>query len=437
MSLFGNYTTRINACYQPRPVPGSRKIVFVAGAHHADVGGSLVLLDPQRVELDPKTGEDSFNSIEVLTPDVCFPEAPGWPASYFHSPWPLAENYYLVSFSFDPLPGMGPGEKRDTRTGLYYFDRFGNLELLYEDQEISCMYPIPLNPRPTPPIVPTLALPGAVDEGEFYLADIYRSLKPLPSNRPIRQLRIFQILPKTGSHVANQPRIGYANAENARLLLGTVPVAEDGSAYFRAPARKPLYFQAVDDQGRAVQGMRSAVYLQPGEKRGCVGCHESQTSAPMTRRTLSQTGPPARIAPGPEGTYPMCYLRLVQPIWDRRCITCHSGHNPKAKLDLTSAPSDPFVRSYTSLKPFVRWHEWGGDSISQIATRPGHQGADESPIVRILEDNNHGALTGLTETERRLIYLWLDANAPFYGVYQREAQVAQKKGEAIAPPALQ
>ena len=58
------------------------------------------------------------------------------------------------------------------------------------------------------------------------------------------------------------------------MLLGTVPVEADGSAYFRAPARKPLYFQAVDAGGRAVQGMRSVVYLQPGERRGCVGCHE-------------------------------------------------------------------------------------------------------------------------------------------------------------------
>src|SRR5690349_12456471 len=56
-SLFGNYTMRINACYQPKAIPGSDSIIFVAGAHHADVGGALVLLDPKRVALDPKSGE--------------------------------------------------------------------------------------------------------------------------------------------------------------------------------------------------------------------------------------------------------------------------------------------------------------------------------------------------------------------------------------------
>ena len=62
--------------------------------------------------------------------------------------------------------------------------------------------------------------------------------------------------------------MGHANAESARMLLGTVPVEVDGSAYFRVPARRPPYFQAVDAEGRAVQGMRSVTYLQPGDAVG-------------------------------------------------------------------------------------------------------------------------------------------------------------------------
>ena len=67
-----------------------------AGAHHADVGGALVLLDPRRVKLDPLTGEDGLDAIEELTPEVCFPESVGWPTSYFHSHWPLSEDCFLV-----------------------------------------------------------------------------------------------------------------------------------------------------------------------------------------------------------------------------------------------------------------------------------------------------------------------------------------------------
>jgi len=66
-------------------------------------------------------------------------------------------------------------------------------------------------------------------------------------------------------------------------VLGTVPVEADGSAYFRAPAGLPLNFQALDERGQAIQIMRSVTYLQPGETTGCVGCHESRTTAPPRR----------------------------------------------------------------------------------------------------------------------------------------------------------
>jgi hypothetical protein len=437
-SLFGNYTMKINACYQPRAIPGSEKLLFIAGAHHADVGGALVMLDPRKVQYEPETGEDSLNSIEVLTPEVCFPESTGWPKSYFHSPWPLSEIAMLVSFSFDPLPGMSSGEAKDTRTGLYYFDRFGNLELLCRAPEISSMYPIPLRARPQPPVIPSNVDLSAA-EGEFMLSDVRRSLFPMPEGRPVRELRVFQILPKGGSHLANDPRIGHANAENARMLLGTVPVEEDGSAYFRAPAGKPIYFQAVDAQGRAVQSMRSATYLQPGERRACIGCHEPPGAAVVGRTTLAMSREPSRLEPGPEGSQPLSFPLLVQPILDQHCVRCHDGtEGPgKSQLLLTSEPGKTFTRAYESLRPFLRWYEWGGESISQIATYPGQIGADASKLSAILDDKTHGAELNLKDSERRRIYLWLDANAPFYGSYDKQEQLAQREGKPLAPPEFQ
>ena len=434
--LFGNYTERINACYQPRAVPGSNKIVFVAGAHHAAVGGSLVLFDPSRAGLDPRTGQDDFASIEVLTPEVCFPEAPGWPQSYFHSPWPLSEDCYLVAFSFEPLPGMGPGVKRDTATGIYYFDRFGNLELLYRQPGISAMYPIPLRPRPVPPVLPSIVDPALADEGELLLADVNQSLFPLPC--PVVALRVYQVLPKTETHVANQPRLGYANAESARMLLGTVPVEADGSAYFRVPARKPLYFQAVDASGRAVQTMRSVVYLQPGERRGCVGCHERPGTAPPRRATLAAARAPSAIAPGPDGTRPMSFPQLVQPVLDRHCIHCHDGSGRPGQFlpALLGERAGDFSIAYQNLKPYVRWNEWGGASIDQTVTRPGHGGALQSRLAQVLDDATHRQLR-LPDSDRARILLWLDANAPFYGAYSEAERAAQRRGEAIPPPRVQ
>lgn len=440
-ALFGNYTKQINACYQPRAIPGSNRIVFIAGAHHANVGGSLVIFDPDKAALDPVNGQDRLDAVELLTPEVCFPEAPGWPKSYFHSPWPLSENYFLVAFSFEPLPGMGSGVEEDTKTGLYYFDRFGNLELLYRDEGYSSMYPIPLDPRAAPPVVVSTVDSELGDEGEFILTDVGRSHFPMPKDRTIRELRVFQVLPKSSTHVANEPRIGYANAESARMLLGSVPVEADGSAYFRAPARKPLYFQAVDESGRAVQSMRSVTYLQPGERRSCIGCHEPGATVPVNnpQQPLASIRKPSTIQPGPDGTRPVSYPRLIQPILERNCVRCHDGTEGPGKSDpvLTADREKSFSKSYNNLKPYIRWYEWGGQSIEPIVTRPGRVGADESRLTTILGDATHQNQLNMPDADWRSIYLWLDANAPFFGTYEREEQLAQQSGQSVSPPKLQ
>jgi len=41
------------------------------------------------------------------------------------------------------------------------------------------------------------------------------------------------------------------------------------------------------------------------------------------------------------------------------------------------------------------------------------------------------------DTDRRRIYLWLDANVPFYGTYDKGEQLAQREGKAIPPPEFQ
>lgn len=437
--LFGNYTQGVNACFQPQPIPGSERIAFLAGAHHANVGGSLVLFDPARAARDPLTGEEDFAALEPLTPEVCFPETPdNWPESYYHSPWPLSENYFLVSFSFEPLPGMSARTTEDTETGIYLLDRFGNLELLYRQPGISSMYPIPFRPRPSPPVAPDVRDPALGDTGEFLLANVYDSHLPFPPGRRIRELHIYQLLPKSETHVVNRPRIGHANAESARMLLGAAPVEEDGSAYFRVPAGKPLAFQAIDEHGRAVQGMRSAVYVQPGERQSCVGCHEStgQAGQAARPRPTAFNRPPSDIVPGPDGSYPWNFQRLVQPILDEHCARCHDGAG-EAKPRLTAERRNMFSEAYANLRPFVRWYEWGDDSISVIVTRPGEMPADVSPLPAILRDDDHAGEVFLSESEWRRLYIWLDGNAAFYGAYSLREQAAQFRGDAVPPPALQ
>ncbi len=71
------------------------------------------------------------------------------------------------------------------------------------------------------------------------------------------------------------------------------------------------------------------------------------------------------------------------------------------------------------------------------ATQPGSIGADESPLTRIVEDATHLPELAWTDAERRRLYLWLDANAPFYGTYSRDEQLAQRAGRQIPLPESQ
>jgi hypothetical protein len=149
---------------------------------------------------------------------------------------------------------------------------------------------------------------------------------------------------------------------------------------------------------------------------------------------------PSPIAPGPDGTQPFSYPRLVQPVLDRHCARCHDGtpEPDKGRLVLTGGAEGCFTRSYNSLRPYVRWYEWGNASIAAAVTRPGHIGADESRLTAILADAVHRRGAALPPEDRQRIYIWLDGNAPFYGTYDQGRQrQRQQAGEAVPLPSVQ
>jgi hypothetical protein len=150
-------------------------------------------------------------------------------------------------------------------------------------------------------------------------------------------------------------------------------------------------------------------------------------------KVIAGQRPPSILTPGPDGTLPWSYTRLIQPILDQKCLSCH---NAEAKLPLTGRPVESFSESYNALQQYARWYEWGDKSISVIVSRPGEMPSDMSPLPGILRDDNHSKIA-LSDDEWRRIYLWLDANGAFYGAYSQAEQLAQQKGDAIKPPALQ
>jgi hypothetical protein len=106
-----------------------------------------------------------------------------------------------------------------------------------------------------------------------------------------------------------------------KRILGTVPVQADGSASFLVPASTPLYFQAIDARGHAVQTMRSWTTVLPGEVQSCVGCHDHKNSGPpVTGLSLAAAKPPRPLDEfyGPPRGF--SFVQEIQPILDRHCV---------------------------------------------------------------------------------------------------------------------
>lgn len=409
--VYGNFTVRPQCVLEARPVPGSRKIVFTAAAHHSNEGGSIVLLDRNR-------GSEFETPITRLTPEVRFPETEGWPKHYYANPWPLSEEFFLVSWSDKPLPPHrfvdDPRQNPPDSMGVYLLDAFGNLELLYRDPAISSMYPIPLAARPCPPIIADTADWDGQQQGRFLLQDVYRGMEPLPRGT-VERLRIVAVPPKVQPHM-NRPNLGVSAEDPGKFVLGTVPVAPDGSAHFAVPSGVPVFFQAIDRRGMAVRTMRSVTYVQPGQTLGCIGCHEDRNSAPPPGVPMqAAAAEPSRIRIGPEGSWPLDYRRLVQPVLDGHCVRCHSPGSDQpeaAAFDLSPRASYDSLLNYAGKNlhklAFERDYSAVGDCVAR-----------QSKLLALIAEGRHYEAT-LTDSDWERLITWMDVYAHRQGHYSNE-----------------
>lgn len=403
--VFGNYIPAPHTAFEPRQIPGSAKFIFTAGAHHSITGGSLVVLDPNK-------DREGASAMTRITPEVPFPESESGRATvphYYCSPWPLSEKYFLVAWSHQPLViWPTPGSNTENGMGVYLYDVHGNLELLYRDEAINTLHPIPLRPMERPPVLQSPLPESAPPQGRFLLSNVYASQKPLPPDVRVASLRILAVPPKT-QPTMNSPSIGLTRDDPGKVVLGTVPVEADGSAFFEAPACVTLFFQALDKDGVAIQTMRSATYLQPGQTLACVGCHEPRSGAPRPPASpLAARRAPSKIAPGPQGSWPLRFDRLVLPVVQSKCIACHSG--PKA------FPND-------AAKAYAKLTQAGQPSLKELVLKqyrepysiPGQCIASASPLLKHLR--KHLAQGRIDAQDFERLVTWLDSYAQFAGQF--------------------
>jgi hypothetical protein len=433
-ALHGNFATRQlrpDMEIGVRPIPHSPKFVATAAPHHGQAFGSLVVIDP-RVEDD-----DAMAPVKRLTPEVGFPESQGGQQVY-GTPWPLSEKYFLCVY--DAAMVGGKTKHSPGNYGIYLVDAFGNKELLYRDAEIGCLSPMPLRPTTRPPVTlnPNLASnerslrPGDVGEGTMAVVNVFDTLKPVPARSKIKEIRIMQLLPCAVPSGGGKPHdTGHLIAEAldsmvpVRWVLGTVPIEADGSAYFKVPAYRELFFQLIDDRGMAVQSMRSGTAIRHGEQLVCQGCHEPkhQAAAAPNQVPLALRRAPSVPKPDVDGSNPFSYPRLVQPVLERHCVKCHEENKAKNVPVLAREPiRNKFYASYNSLVKygFTAY----GDSYR---TLPGKFGAHASKLIEILDQGHHEVQ--LSPEDYHRLTLWLDCVSMFYGVFEKEPGQAQLRGE--------
>ncbi|MGQ9730438.1 MAG: SUMF1/EgtB/PvdO family nonheme iron enzyme [Candidatus Zipacnadales bacterium] len=417
MEFYGSNSYWPNAMFYARPIPGHpTRFVAVVGGHHDNPRmGELVLFDAAK-------GKHEADGVVQRIPGYGKPVEPvildgltlaSWPK--FLHPYPLNDKYFLVACR--PTPA--------SLWGIYLADVFDNLTLIKELPGYALLEPLPLRPTKRPPVIPNKVDPTRKD-ALVYMADVYEGpgLAGVPRGT-VKKLRLFTYHFAYHGMGGQVNRVGLDGPWDIKRIIGTVPVEEDGSAFFRVPANTPLSVQPLDEQGQALQLMRSWMTAMPGEILSCVGCHEPQRVSVPVRGTQASARAPSEITPWYGPTRGFSFVREVQPVLDRNCIICHNDQPEAPAPDLRNAPlvhppgpdnayqrGSLFSPSYLALRRYVRAHTIESDIHLLM---PGEFCADTTRLVQMLREGHHGVALSAEDWDR--LITWIDLNTPFHGTW--------------------
>lgn len=414
MEYYGSNSFWPNSIFYARAIPDhpTKVVAIVSGHHGVPRMGELIIFDPARgrheadgvVQRIPGYGETVAPIIEDYLVDNSWPK--------FLHPWPLSERYFIVSCKPDP----------DAHWGIYLVDVFDNMLLLHEEPGYALFEAVPLRPRTRPPVVPS-RINLDKDTADVYMMDVYQGpgLEGVPRGT-VKELRLFAFH-YAYNNMGGHEHIGVEGPWDARRMLGVVPVLEDGSAYFRVPANKPIAVQPLDEQGRALQVMRSWFTAMPGEVLSCVGCHESQNMTPVLNAPLASRRAPDDITPWYGEARGFSFIHEVQPVLDRYCVGCH---NPETSAEDERPDFSEherrgrgnFNRSYLALHPYVRRPGPESDYHLQI---PLEWHADTSELIQMLRKGHQGVQLSREAWDR--LVTWIDLNVPDHGRWSDHAPI--------------
>ena len=457
--LYGNRVLAPGTFMDAQPIPGDGRIIATATNHNGPCRGAIVTIDPSKGANAPEALTNLTPSIDIRKTGNQYGNGLRGP---YEKPFPLGGDRYLVA-------NNGALQLRD-------FD--GATATLLRPEKGLGYYsaqPVRSEVLPPTPIGPTMDqavnLPsdGSVSGAwaTIFVNDVYNGLEPHVKRGEIKQIAVVQEIEKSTHTPQNNKKLTGEGMRNIAVfgfqfplvscgatyapkrLWGFADVNEDGTAAFKVPSEVPIYFMALDAEGRALQRMRSFTHLMPGEIQGCVGCHADRSSvAPPPIFKLASRIKPQELEEPQWGVTGFSYDRIVQPVFDKHCIGCHNEREQPHDVDLTGDKTDFFNVSYDILartgtqverdwihhgsplgpggdeargmSPYAEWI-WtiNGAGHNTLEIAPRRWGSPASKLADIIRsghpDKDGKPRVDVPDADRRKVYLWLDLNVPYYG----------------------
>lgn len=416
---YGNTITVPNSFYGPKHIPGTGKVMFTMAAHHHPPLGEIAVVDRN-------LGVENPGAISQITHATTYKVSQG--KDWRDTNWGPGDRFFKDSY-VDPMPLdaqytlVSCGGDASNRHDLFVLTDTGLVLPLYSDRTNSCFSPVSLEKRSRPnPIGGEVPLEAG--EGTFLVHDIYQGLLEQGIERgEVKALRIVRPLPKKWNTEGPRYHDHYPIAGHGSYYikenLGTVPVAENGTVYFKAPSNVELYFIALDKDGKEIQRMGSVTQITTGEHVSCIGCHENRLNAPRPgREALARLqSPPDTIKAETWGSGPFDYVKHVQPVLDKYCIKCHEGPSPDGGIDLSGDKTRFFNMSFDYLTR-EKWVEYYYINPGPTGVFPAKgSGSYTSRLTKMIEDKHGKYDVNVDDEGRRRIYAWIDSNVQYYNTW--------------------
>jgi hypothetical protein len=419
--FFGNRVLSPATFMEAREIPGTKKVLCVLTSHNGPCRGAIGIIDPA-------IGANAQKAITNLTKEINIglvdKGAGNRVRGPYESPFPIDDKYFLMSRAGTILLRDYEGTAQAT-----VIEKTGQLGF-YGAQ--------PIRATKRPKVRPSTLRPGADNWATLTMQDVYNGLEPHIKRGQIKQIAVVQEIEKSVRAETSRRAFGFqfpvvsCGATYApKRVWGYAKVESDGSASFKVPAGMPIYFMALDSEGRALQRMRSFTHLMPGERQGCVGCHADRNYATppvAAKRPIAAVRAPQELDKPEWGVTGFSYARIVQPVFDKHCVKCHNAKKADGGVDISGDKTDFFNVSYEILarqgRPgqniYTKWiPTFNGMEASILEVTPKYWGSPASKLAEIVRtghpDKDGKKRTAVPAIEQRRVFAWIDLNVPYYG----------------------